>query len=273
VEQTTSYTDPWNAQPTPVGALADATVMQWPVIAAVWLLAAWEPYGMPGWRAGFALDDDAAWDDAEEVDDVEDLLRDAVAVTGGRGERLLEYLAAKLSGPYTELRRVRGDDLTLLFRDDADGSLRLTIATAGSVEPPPSTATDGLDGAVRTRLACVMTLLSDMLWVDDSNPVTFAASIRLSSDDRKPDPELQWRPISEQEAWEALQNTARLGLDEPAGDELPADHIAAYLCRDLLDTLVEPVHVTRVITAGYWPSGTMTTTRRPSARSCSRATR
>ncbi|MGI5242674.1 hypothetical protein [Dactylosporangium sp. CA-139066] len=266
VEQTTSYTDPWNPQPAPVDGLAGATVMQWPVIAAVWLLAAWAPYGMPGWRARFALDDDADFDfaDAAEVDDVAALLRDAVPVTDERGERLRDYLAEKLTGQYTELRRVPGDDLTLVFRDQAEGALRLTIATAGAVEPPPAIGADGPDGGLRTRLACVMTLLSDMLWVDDSNPVTFAASIRSNTDERKPDPELQWRPISEQEAWEALENTARASLDELADaydaspDEdtwppLPAGHIAAHLCRDLLGTLVEQVRVTRVVTAGYWP--------------------
>jgi hypothetical protein len=264
VEQTTSYTDPWNPQPSPADGLADATVMQWPVIAAVWLLAAWEPYGMPGWRATIALDDDADWDAAEEVEDLEVLLRDAVPVTDARGGSLLDHLAGKLTGPYTELRRVPADDLTLLLRDDAGGSLRLTIATAGAVQPPPSIPSDGPDGVLRTRLACVMTLLSDMLWVDDSNPVTFAASIRPADDERKPDPDLQWRPIDQHEAWQALENAARRGLDELSDEffestsddwpPLPDDHIAAHLSRDLLDALVQHVHATRIITAGYWPT-------------------
>ncbi|HTJ36218.1 MAG TPA: hypothetical protein VL738_23635 [Dactylosporangium sp.] len=258
MEQTTSYTDPWNPQAAPVDGLADATVMQWPVVAAVWLLAAWAPYGVPGWRATMTLDDDAEWDDAEIVPDVARLLAERIPVGDERGERLRDYLAQRLTGSYTELRRLPGDDLILLFRDDADGALRITVATATTVEPPPAGDDPG-----STRLACVMTLLSDMLWVDSSNPVTFAAAVRPAPVVRPPDPELQWRPISEQEAWEALESTARMSLDElsdewfgspdDAWPPLPPGHLAEHLCRDLLDTLVERTHPTEILTGGYWP--------------------
>lgn len=107
-----------------------------------------------------------------------ELLAGAVHVHADDTRRtaLVRYLADQATGPYDDLLRlVTADDgpaLHLLHRDYY-GTARITLAPAPEVRQPPILAEDGADGALRTRIACLATLLSDRLMVNNNNSVDF----------------------------------------------------------------------------------------------------
>ncbi|MGI5242673.1 hypothetical protein [Dactylosporangium sp. CA-139066] len=270
MQRLTSYTESWNRRPLPgpLGAGPPPTVPQAAVISALWLLAAWSPATAPGWRASFALDDPSQWGTAEPVPDPDLLLAGRLPAGDARSRSLQRYLASELDSKYVQLRRAPapGDDLTLLLRDWKDRTLRLTLSAAPSVEPPPPDS----------RLPCLMTLLSDQLWVNNNNPVTFRAF--LADRDGPVDPidwwtrtredapledddEPEFAPIAPDDLRSALLNVARGGLTELGADwdgtgdypAIPDDHIAAYLCHDLLDTLLDRVQPESLHGTGFLP--------------------
>lgn len=262
VDRFTSYTDPWHPHPLPgpLGAGPLPTDPQAVVLAAVWLLAAWSPDAAPGWRASFAAADAL---DGDPVPDVAALLAEWLPAPDARGRALREYLAGELGSQYVQLRHVPADDLVLLVHDWKDRTLRLTIAPAPAVAPPP-------DGS---RLPSLMTLLSNQLWLNNNDPVTFRAFLgprdvdagpgawwartREEADDQAPD----FRVYSPSDIRTALLNVARGGLNDLGADwngeggypALPEHHIAAHLCHDLLDVLLERAEPGTVHGTGFLP--------------------
>jgi hypothetical protein len=267
VERLTSYTDSWNRQPLP-GPLAGGpppTDPQAAVVSALWLLAAWAPAATPGWLAGIELDAPAQWDAAEPVPDAGPLLAERFSFTDVQSQTLQRYLTSELNSQYVHVRRVPGDDLTLLMRDWRDRTTRLTLQAAASVEPPPE----------GSRLPCLMTLLSDLLWVNNNNPVTFrvhtgkreeaAGAVswwaRTREDPPEDGDEPRFAPITAGDVRAALLNVARGGLNDLGADwdgdgdypALPEDHIAALLSHDLLDVLLERVRPVELHGTGFLP--------------------
>ena len=212
------------------------------------------------------------------------LLADRIPVTDPRGTALLAYLAEQLTGPYTDLLRVftGGDDALHLIQRDSNGrTLRLTVAPAPATEPPPVIAADGADAALRTRLACLITLLSDQLWVNNNNPVTFRAWLGPRGDadpltaatdwwtrtrEDEPDEPPQLRPISAEDLDSGLYTIVRGSLLELfdgswSGVEewphVPPGHLTRHLYRDLLDLLLTrtggPDGPPHLLCAGYLP--------------------
>jgi hypothetical protein len=227
---------------------------------------------------------------AEVVAEVAGLLRERIPVAGGRGERLLTHLAGLLTGRSMDLLRVStaGADLHLLQRDFSSTVLRYTVAPAAAVQPPPVIASDGADAALRTRLACVMTLLSEQLWVNNNNPVTFRAWIGPRDGDDPVDAAAGWwtrtrdeepeeapalRPVTIGELHAGLHNIVRGSLlfagyddeDEDEDDEdwdgsmppVPSDHITVHLYQDLLGVLLARMTTggvpPEILVTGYLP--------------------
>jgi hypothetical protein len=192
------------------------------------------------------------------------LLSERIPVTDPRGRALLAHLAELLTGPYTDLLRVwTGDDELHLIQRDSDGrTLRLTVAPAPATAPPPVIAADGADAALRTRLGCLITLLSAQLWVNNNNPVTFrvwlgprgaadplAAAVDWWTRTREDEPgeAPQLRPVSAEELGSGLYTIVRGSLLELfdgswSGVEewphVPPGHLTRHLYRDLLDLLL-----------------------------------
>ncbi|MER7274435.1 hypothetical protein ABT369_08270 [Dactylosporangium sp. NPDC000244] len=262
MDRLTSYTDAYQPQPLP-GPLAAGprpTDPQAVVLAAVWLLAAWSPAAGPGWRADFAH---AGTFDGDPVEDVAALLAEWIPAADDRGRALREFLAGELASRYVQLRREPGDDLVLLLHDWKDRTLRITIAAAPTVAPPPE----------GSRIPCLLTLLSDQLWINNNDPVTFRVFLgepdahagpgawwtatREEPDEEAPD----FRAYSPDDIRTALLNVARGGLNDLGADRdgdgdypaLPEDHIAAHLTHDLLDVLLERVRPVAVHGTGYLP--------------------
>lgn len=327
MERTTAYSDSWDRQQPPVALGGGATSTQWPIFAAVWLLAAWTGGDAPGWRSECAVGTvqdrtTQPWPqppplaeiaaagrfDAEptaatvlislvqpaerrpyeptrppeEVTaELVALLGEHIRVTDERGAALLTYLAGRLTGPYTDLLRVRtGDDdaLHLLQRDSSGRALRLTIAPAPVTGP---LAADGADGALRTRLACLLTLLSAELWVNNNNPVTFrvwtgprgaADPVEAAADwfartrEEAPDGPPPLRPLTAEELDQAVYTVVRGSLAElfdgswdgiEEWPHVPPGHLTRHLYRDLLDLLLArtagPDTPPGLLVTGYLP--------------------
>ncbi|MER7009408.1 hypothetical protein ABT297_41055 [Dactylosporangium sp. NPDC000555] len=200
--------------------------------------------------------------DDEATAEVLALLRERIPVTGPRGGSLLAHLADQLVGRHSDLLRVSTgeDDLHLLRRDTFGKTLRLTVATAPAVEPPPVIEADGADAALRTHLACLMTLLSGLLWVNNNNPVTFRAWIGPRGDgdplavaadwwrrtrEEEPEEVPELRTVSVDELSRGMEHVVSGSLldlidEDWEGEwlEIPDDHIAGHLHRDLLDVLL-----------------------------------
>ncbi|WP_432972498.1 hypothetical protein [Dactylosporangium sp. CA-233914] len=266
MEQITSYTDAWQRHPPPAPfagmALNDPHAV---AVSALWLLAASTRGATPGWRV--ELQPRAEWSDGEEITDLEEvtaLLAERLPVTGAKSEALRRHLASELASKYVSLRRLPGDDLVLLMRGWNDTVLRITLAAAPAVEPPPA----------GTRLPCLLTLLMDLLWVNNNNPVTFRVHFgprddetpfawwaRTHEDLAAEGDEPRFAPLTPDELRAALLNVARGGLNDLGADwdgtgeypRLPEDHVAAYLSHDLLDTLLERVRPTRLHGTGFLP--------------------
>ncbi len=220
---------------------------------------------------------------AEVVAQVVGELTARIGPESPRAVRLLTYLAQELVGKYDDVLLVStgDDDLHLVQRYYRGPTLRLTVASTPG--RPPTIPADDPDAALRTRLACIMTLLSEMLWVNNNNPVTFRAWLGPAGDDDpqilaaqhwqatreeetdEPDEAPQFRVLTVEELRAVLHHVARGGLTElfdTMGDdggwpELPADHLASFLCADLVDLLL--AHATgpdgppRIVGTGYLP--------------------
>jgi hypothetical protein len=312
MEWTTAYPDSGDQRP--VGTVPDGrsepTRLQWPVLAATWLLAEWTAGATPGWRSSYATGTapdrhTRPWPVAPPLDELTgpgglpehgsgrpvdarmltslvqsgpgqpfqpdrpppeanaelvDRLRERIPVPDERAGRLLAYLAGRLADEYHDLLLIdTGDaDLHLLQRGPSGETLRLTVAAAATVEPAPQLA-DAVDPALRARLACLCTLLSELLWVNNNNPVDFrvridprpatdpataAALAWTGTDEASGSQPPRLSPITLDELRTGLRTIARGGLTELhdgyGGDgwpELPPDHIVVHLCDDLIDLL------------------------------------
>ncbi len=324
LDRTAGYTDSWNWQAPPAGRLTAAggieavpTSGQWPVIAAVWLLAAWTAGTAPGWHAECVLGtapsrDDQPWAQppadlsdfpfppgtadvliallqagprqpfepsrppAEVTAELAALLSSRIPATDPRGTTLLGHLAGLLTGRYTDLLRIDSPGvLDLIQRESRGRALHLTIAPAA--EPP---AVD-----LRTRLACLITLLSTQLWVNNNNPVTFRVWLGPRGDtgpatdvatdwwtrtrEDEPDGPPELRAISVDELDSGLYTIVRSSLLDLFDDSwdgidewppVPPGHLALDLYRDLLDLLLAhtagPDGPPQLLCTGYLPQGT-----------------
>jgi hypothetical protein len=221
---------------------------------------------------------------AEVTAELVALLSERIPVTDPRGRALLAHLAELLTGPYADLLRVRtgdGEELHLIQRDSYGRTLRLTAAPAAATEPAPVIAADGADAALRTRLTCLITLLSAQLWVNNNNPVTFrvwlgprthadpvaeAADWWTRTREDEPDEPPQLRSVSAEDLDSGLYTIVRGSLSELfdgswSGVEewphVPPDHLTRHLYRDLLDLLLArtgaPDGPPHLLCTGYLP--------------------
>jgi hypothetical protein len=326
MDRTTSFTDSWPRQPSPVG-FGDRVPAgpQWAAIAALWLLAAWTRDGTPGWRGEVGAATGAEWTGqpwgtapspaevarigglaeppvgvevlvaqvqeapgkpyeptrpaAEVVRDVDTLLRERIPVADARSERLLAHLAGLLAARWVDLLRVDtgNGELHLLRRDFSSTVVRYTVASQDTVEPPPVIAADGADAALRTRLACLMTLLSQQLWVNNNNPVTFRAWVGprdtaeawwARTRDEEPEEVPEFRAVTVAELHQGLHTVVRGSLlygrgeqDEDDDDDdwdgdmppVPPNHVTVHLYEDLLGVLLERVGAAEVLVTGHLP--------------------
>ncbi|GIG91419.1 hypothetical protein [Plantactinospora endophytica] len=231
--------------------------------------------------------------DGEVSAELVTLISAVVPVRDRRGEVLVGFLANLLAGPYSDLLRLTTAaewpsgpglpaPLHLLHRDTYGGTLRVSLNPAPEVRQPPVFASDGADAALRTRIACVLTLLSDLLWVNNNTPVTFrcrigrldqgdgdplAAAARWWTDNREDADEYdeeEFRPISATDLRAGLQNEARLHLNELLFDgewsgidefpDVPADHLVTFLVDDLVDLVLARMgDDARIACAGFLP--------------------
>ncbi len=119
---------------------------------------------------------------AEVVAQVIGALTERIGPDSPRAVALLTYLAQELVGTYDDVLLVStgDDDLHLVQRYYRGPTLRLTVTpTPGR---PPTISADDPDPARRTRIACIVTLLSEMLWVNNNNPVKFRARLGPARD-------------------------------------------------------------------------------------------
>ncbi|WP_141514642.1 hypothetical protein [Streptomyces zhaozhouensis] len=110
----------------------------------------------------------------EAAGEVEALLRECVGAPDGRAGLLVRRLAHRLVDEFADvLRLTTGEDGALhLLRRDLDGAtLRLTLRPAPETGRPPVLADDGAEGALRARIACVLTVLDSLLMVDNNDSV------------------------------------------------------------------------------------------------------
>ncbi|TNM27285.1 hypothetical protein [Streptomyces sedi] len=110
----------------------------------------------------------------EVAEEVEALIREFVGTADGRAGLLVRRLARQWVGEFTDvLRLTTGEDDALhLLRRDFDGATsRLTLRRAPGAGQPPLLAADGADGAPRTRIACVLTMLDSLLMVNNNDSV------------------------------------------------------------------------------------------------------
>lgn len=291
---------------------------QWSLVAGLWLLAAWTPESTPGWAptlvfnktedcraeswpapleklaaiaelpqitgavpyASTVSEDDHATPDEELVS----LIAGAVHADDARRMSLVRHLANEAAGPYVDLVRLTTTDddpaLHLLQRRSDGTTVRITLGPAATVQEPPVIADDGADGAFRTRIACLSTLLSDLLWVNNNNPVDFrfhigtrpepdtsdedrlAAAARWWSNAEGYANEQTFQPITFAELRTSLHNHARGGLiDLYDGSwsgieempEIPAGHVVTHLVDDLVDVIEDRLGGALVAVKGYLP--------------------
>ncbi|MEV4515431.1 hypothetical protein AB0K00_41555 [Dactylosporangium sp. NPDC049525] len=265
---------PWSQPPSPTDVAAIGGFSVQPASASV-LIGLVQP--------GVNRPYEATRPPAEVAAELIALLSDRIPVTDPRGHALVAHLAGLLTGPYTDLLRVStgGDELHLILRDSDGRTLRLTVAPAPTTEPPPVVAADGADAALRTRLACLITLLSTQLWVNNNNPVTFrvwagprgaADPLAAATDwwtrtrEDEPDEAPQLRPVTAEELDSGLYTIVRSSLLDLfdgswSGIEewphVPPEHLTRHLYRDLLDLLLArtagPDGPPQLLCAGYLP--------------------
>jgi hypothetical protein len=272
--RTTSRDDRQWPEPPPLPEIADASDLS-NVTAATSLTS----------RASSGPDEDVA---AELVT----LISNVVPANDERGQALVRFLAGQLADRFSNVLRLSVDakdanapsspePLHLLHRHIRGDTLRLSLYPAAHVEQPPDLATDGPDAALRTRIACIATLLSDMLWVNNNNPVTFrfrigrldqadgdlvAAGARWWARNREDADEYdeeEFRPISATDLRAALHYEVRLSLLELLTGEwsgmdqwppAPAGHLATFLVDDLVDViLIRMGPGAQIASAGYLP--------------------
>ncbi|MFC4009894.1 hypothetical protein ACFOY2_21875 [Nonomuraea purpurea] len=229
--------------------------------------------------------------DEEVAAELATLISDVVAVHEQREVALVRFLAGHLAGPYSDVLRLTTgaespngvsspESLHLLHRDTRGSALRVSLTPALEIQRPPVFASDGPDGPLRTRIACVMTLLSDLLWVNNNNPVDFRFRIgRLDQDesDRVAEAARWWaenredadeydeeefRAISTTDLRIGFRNVARLFLEELWDGEngidevpqLPINHLVSFLCDDLLDlVLARMSDNAQIVCSGFLP--------------------
>ncbi|MCP2329527.1 hypothetical protein HDA40_008034 [Hamadaea flava] len=227
--------------------------------------------------------------DEEVAAELVALISDVVAARDQRGQALVQFLADKVAGPYSDVLRLTGAEaapgvpeaLHLLHRDTWGSTLRASLTPAAEVQPPPVIAADGTDAGLGTRIACSMTLLSDLLWVNNNTPVTFRFRIgrldqgagdwmttaaRWWAENREDADEYdleEFRAVSATDLRTGLRNEVRLHLielldDESGGldeiPEVPADHLARFLLDDLLDVILTRMgDDVRIACAGLLP--------------------
>ncbi|MBB5867313.1 hypothetical protein F4553_000692 [Allocatelliglobosispora scoriae] len=219
--------------------------------------------------------------DAETAAELVTLISHTVAVPDRRAESLVRFLAEQLAGPYCDLLRLTtGTEgpLHLLHRDTYGNTLRVSLNPAVQVEPPPSFAADGPDAVLRTRIACVMTLLSDMLWLNNSSPVTFrfrigrlddgdgdpmAAAARWWSEIGEESDEDEFRPVSAADLRAGIRILVRMHLSElfdgewsgiEEFPEVPDGHISTFLADELADLVLARLgDDPQVAVAGFLP--------------------
>ncbi|WP_246039500.1 hypothetical protein [Glycomyces buryatensis] len=224
------------------------------------------------------------------LEELVSLIARAIHVEDARRMSLARYLAKEmLDGAYGGLLRLTttsdDPDLHLLSRDYF-GTARITLASAPTVQPPPVVADDGADGAFRTRISCLATLMSGHLMVNNNNPVDFRFRIGALPERGAEDKDLlavatRWwsatredaedhadeaptfRPITFTELRAALHNIARLslvemwdgswdGIDEMP--EIPAGHVVTHLVDDLVDVIEDRLGDALVAVKGYLPT-------------------
>ncbi|MGC5335069.1 hypothetical protein [Micromonospora sp. DT62] len=214
--------------------------------------------------------------DEEVATELVSLISAVVGTPDRRAEVLVRFLADELAGPYADLLRLTTDSerpdepdrpapLHLLHRDFDGSTLRVSLHPAPEIRQPSGTDSDGADAALRPRLACIMTLLSDLLWVNNNSPVTFrfrigrldpgygdpmAAAARWwveNREDADEHDEEAFRPVPAADLRAGLRNLVRMHLSElfdgswdgiDEFPELPADHLATFLGHDLIDLVL-----------------------------------
>lgn len=202
------------------------------------------------------------------------LISDVVPVRDRRGEALVGFLADHLADPYSDVYRltVGADErgapslpLHLLHRDTYGNTLRVSLCPAPEVRQPPVIASVDPDAALRARIAGVSTLLSDLLWVNNNNPVDFrfrigrldkvtgdpiADGTRWWAANREDADEYdaeEFRAVAAADVRAGLHNELRMSLIElfdgewsgiEEFPEVPAGHVATFLLDDLLDLVL-----------------------------------
>jgi len=323
VEMATAFNDSWH-RPDPRFRPGDRRPSnpQWVLISALWLLAAWTPESGPGWASKFVLNEtggrrDEPWPvppeqlaaiaDLPEVsgavpyegalsegdrfmpsEELVSLIANAARADDVRRMSLVRCLANDGLCRYGDLLRLTttsdDPDLHLLHRDSF-GTARITLASAPTVQPPPTIEDDGSDGALRTRVSCLATLLSEHLMVNNNNPVDFRFRIgTLPESDAQDDDRLlaatRWwsatredaegsedaptfRPITVADLRASLNRIARLNLADlwdgswdgiEEMPEIPVGHVITHLVDDLVDVIENRLSGALVAVNGYLPA-------------------
>ncbi|UWP85289.1 hypothetical protein [Dactylosporangium fulvum] len=258
MERTTAYSG-WHPQPFPGPEWASRVL--W---SATRLLSAWTgevraevtPAGDPA--AGVPTDAATA----------RALLAERIPVADRRAESMRDWIADHLAGPYGELTRTERDGALHLVRTDRHRPQQLTVSSG-----KPSGAIDAT-----TRVACAMTLLSKLLWLNNNTPVRFcawtgprehadpdaeavAALARTREDEDGDEEPPVPRAVTLDQAYAGMENIVRGSLLElmdgswSGVDEcppVPDGHVSRHLYRDLLAALT-PDRLEYVAVAGYVP--------------------
>jgi len=322
VELATAFNDAWHRQPDPADRSdgRQPSNPQWVLVSALWLLAAWAPAAAPGWVSTLVLDRTGRRDEpwpppTEQLAAIADLpevsgafpyasirskndrttppeelvsrINEVTGVDDAPRRSLVRYLVDRAVGRYGDLlllTTTREDPALHLLHRDYFGTARITLVPAPTVQQPPVIADDGADGALRTRIACLATLLSEHLMVDNNNPVDFrfligtlpehdddrlGAATRLWSATREDtqkyaDEAPTFCPITFTDLRTSLHNIARLSLvDDPWEDswdgidecpEIPAGHIITHLVDDLVDVIEDRLGGALVAAHGFLPT-------------------
>ncbi|MET7365626.1 hypothetical protein ABZS61_07295 [Streptomyces sp. NPDC005566] len=322
MELATAFNDAWHQQPDPADRPDGRRPSnpQWVLVSTLWLLAAWTPESTPGWASTLVLNNSGdrrepwppppeqlaaiaklpevtgavpcadvllANGPSTEPEELVSLITAAAHVHDARRTSLVRYFAAGQEGDLLRLTTTDDDPALHLLHRDYSGTARITLAPAPTVQQPPVIADDAADGAIRTRISCLATLLSDLLMVNNNNSVDFrfriatlpesdtedddrlAAATRWWSANREDaeeyaDEEATFHPITFTELRASLHNDARLslvdiwdgswsGIDEMP--EIPAGHIVTHLVDDLVDVIEGRLDGALVAVNGYVPTG------------------
>ncbi|SDK51918.1 hypothetical protein SAMN05216298_0377 [Glycomyces sambucus] len=292
MEFATAFNDAWRRQPDPDPAQwpggRGPSNPAWVLVSALWLLAAWAPEDAPGWAATVAFD--PAGEDGENVepappDELVSLISAAAHVDDARRGSLVRWLANGMYGDLAPVAGAPGDPAVHLRYRDYCGTARITFAPAPAVRRPPVLAADGADGALRTRIGCLATMLSEHLMVNNNNSVDFrfrigtvpdaetpederlAAAVRWWSTTREDaeehaDEEPVFRPVTFARLRTALHHVARLSLVELMDGEwsgieempeTPPGHIVTHAVDDLVDLIEARLGGALVAVDGFLP--------------------